>query len=157
MIMGVIFIGLIVGIDQLIKMQIVNYVKPVGEITVIPNFLKFSYVENQGVAFGILQNYKYFFIIVSLFMILVFIYFIFFKKMNSKLLLVASILILGGGIGNFIDRLFLGYVIDYIKVSFFPPVCNFADYCISVGAVLLFVYFFFFMTSNSESKPKVKE
>ena len=52
--------------------------------------------------------------------------------------------IIGGGIGNLIDRIFYGYVIDYISLSFFPPVCNFADYCITVGTVLLMVYVLFF-------------
>lgn len=157
MIIGLVFIGLIVVIDQLIKIQVVNYVKPVGEVTIIPSFLKMSYVENRGAAFGCLQGFKYFFIIVSLFMILIFIYFVFFRKINDKLFIAASILILGGGIGNFIDRIFVGYVIDYIKVSFFPPVCNFADYCISLGAVLLFIYLFFFMPSNEKLKAKVNE
>ncbi|MDQ5983831.1 MAG: Lipoprotein signal peptidase [Eubacteriales bacterium SKADARSKE-1] len=144
MLLGFVFVGLIILADQLIKMQVVNYIKTVGEITIIPGFLNISYVENRGAAFGFLQGFKYFFIIVSLIMILAFIYFIFLKKINNKLFLAASILIIGGGIGNLIDRFTLGYVIDYIKVSFFPPVCNLADYCISVGAGLLLLYFLFF-------------
>ena len=57
----------------------------------------------------------------------------------------ASILIIGGGIGNLIDRIFLGYVVDYIQVSFFPPIFNFADCCVTVGTVLLMVHILFFL------------
>ena len=66
------------------------------------------------------------------------------KNINSKLFNVAAILIIGGGIGNLIDRIFYGYVVDYLSISFFPPVCNFADYCITIGAVLMVIYLLFF-------------
>lgn len=157
MIISLIFIGLIIVIDQLIKMQVVNYIKPIGEMVVIPSFFKISYVENKGAAFGVLQGFKYFFVVVSIVMIAIFVYFMFIKKITNKLFLGSSVLILGGGIGNLIDRLVLGYVIDYIKVSFFPPVCNFADYCISLGAILLFIYFFFFDQNDSSLAYKVNE
>ena len=73
------------------------------------------------------------------------------NKYNSKLFNTSMFLIIGGGIANLIDRIFLGYVIDYLSISFFPPVCNFADYCISIGAVLLVIYILFY----SEKKDKV--
>ena len=57
------------------------------------------------------------------------------------------ILIIGGGIGNLIDRVLYGYVIDYLSLSFFPPVCNFTDYAITIGVILLVVYIFFFSDS----------
>ena len=60
-----------------------------------------------------------------------------------------KVAIIGGGIGNLIDRIFYGYVIDYLSLSFFPPVCNFADYCITVGAVLLVLYIIFFSDSKN--------
>ena len=52
-------------------------------------------------------------------------------------------LIVGGGIGNLIDRLFRGFVIDYLSLSFFPPICNFADYCITIGAFLFILCILF--------------
>ena len=64
--------------------------------------------------------------------------------------------IIGGGIGNLIDRIFYGFVVDYISVSFFPPVCNFADYCITVGTLLLIVYVLFF-SNVMKSEKKVNK
>ena len=57
-------------------------------------------------------------------------------------------------IGNLIDRVLYGYVIDYLSLSFFPPVCNFADYAITIGVILLVVYIFFF--SDSFKKKEIR-
>ena len=60
-----------------------------------------------------------------------------YRSAGGRLKAIATvILIIGGGIGNLIDRIFRGFVIDYLSLSFFPPICNFADYCITIGAVL---------------------
>lgn len=141
---------LIAGLDQVIKLAITHYVKPVGKLTVIKNLLNLTYAENTGAAFGILKNQRYFFIIMSILLIAVFLYFIVFKKVTDKLFVTAATLILGGGIGNFIDRIFWGYVIDYIELLFFTPICNFADYCICIGAFLLIFYIIFRYQSGNE-------
>ena len=65
--------------------------------------------------------------------------------------------IIGGGIGNLIDRIFLGYVIDYLQLSFFSPVCNFSDYAITVGTVLLVIYLLFFSDSSKAKPQKEKD
>ena len=64
------------------------------------------------------------------------------KKLLS--LLLAAALMIGGGIGNLIDRIWRGFVVDYLSLSFFPPVCNFADYCITIGAFLFVIVLLFF-------------
>ena len=74
-------------------------------------------------------------------------------KITNKLFLTSVTLIIGGGIGNLIDRLFRGFVVDYLQLSFFPPVCNFADYCITIGAVLMVVFVLFF-SDKKDDKPK---
>ena len=66
-------------------------------------------------------------------------------------------LIIGGGIGNLIDRIFYGYVIDYISLSFFPPVCNFADYAITIGTILLIIYVLFFSNTFDNSEKVAKK
>lgn len=145
---------LIAFFDQVIKIAITTYLKPIKTITIIPNLLKLTYAENTGAAFGILKNQRYFFIIISILLIAAFLYFIVFKKINDKVFVTAATLILGGGIGNFIDRIFLGYVIDYIEVSFFPPICNIADYCICIGSLLLIIYIIF-RYKNENAKEKI--
>ena len=65
---------------------------------------------------------------------------IFIKKNRDKLFLLSSAFVLGGGIGNLLDRIFLGFVTDYLQLTFFSPVCNISDYFISLGIVMMSVY-----------------
>ena len=136
----IIFTTFIIVLDQAIKYNIVQFLKPIGKIVVLPDFLDLIYVENQGAALGILKNQRWLFILSSVLLILFFFYMVFYKKTFNKLFLISAALIVGGGISNMIDRIFLGYVIDYIQLSFFSPVCNLADYCITIGAILCAVY-----------------
>ncbi len=131
-------------IDYIIKILVLNNLKPIGSLAVIPGLFSLTYVENRGAAFGMLSNARWIFIVFTFIVIAVLIYFIFKKRITSKLFNISAILIIGGGIGNLIDRIFYGFVVDYLSVSFFPPVCNFADYCITVGAGLMVIYLIFF-------------
>lgn len=131
-------------IDYVIKILVLNNLKPIGSLAVIPGLFSLTYVENRGAAFGMLSNARWIFIVFTFIVIAVLIYFIFKKRITSKLFNISAILIIGGGIGNLIDRIFYGFVVDYLSVSFFPPVCNFADYCITVGAGLMVIYLIFF-------------
>lgn len=137
-------ITVLVGIDQALKYFASATLKFAGEITIIPNLLDLTYVENRGAAFGMFQNQQWFFIAFAVVMIAAFIYQIKIRKRTDKMFLTAAALVISGGIGNLIDRFFLGYVVDYIKLSFFPPVCNFADYCITFGTAILILYMFFY-------------
>lgn len=149
-------IGLILAVaDQVIKYFVSVNLKPVGSVTVIDNILDFTYVENRGVAFGMFSGMRWIFIVLTVLLICLIVFYMFKKKPQSKLFYVCTALIVGGGIGNLIDRIFYGYVIDYISLSFFEPVCNFADYCITVGTVLLVVYVLFF-TNETKKQNKVK-
>ncbi len=129
----------IAAIDQIIKYFIVEYLAPVHTVSVIDNLLSLVYVENRGVAFGMLQNHVWIFAVITFLLIGAMIYLIAAKKFKGKLFAVSSFLLIGGGIGNLIDRLFRGYVVDYLQLSFFPPVCNFADYCITIGAAIFII------------------
>ena len=125
-------------VDQGLK---IIFLKILNEnIVVIPNLLELGIIYNRGAAFGILQNNRWIFISFTILAIFCFIYIIFIKVVDDKLFIISSVFVVGGGIGNLIDRIFRGFVIDYIKLSFFPPVFNFADICISVGGVLLVIY-----------------
>lgn len=137
--------------DQIIKYFVFSNLKPIGAVSVIDNLLSLTYVENRGVAFGMFSDMRWLFIALTIVVIALVIIIMFYKKPSSKLFYVSSALIIGGGIGNLIDRIRLGYVIDYLSVSFFPPVCNFADYCITVGTVLLVIYVLF-CTNTSKVK-----
>lgn len=137
--LAIVLIILLIAADQLTKLYAINTVKPAGMITVVENFYYFVYVENRGAAFGIMQNKQWFFIIVTLLIFAAFAYVLYNYKIEGKLFFAAFVLVVGGGIGNLIDRVFRGYVVDFLQFSFFKPVCNLADYFITVGAVLLII------------------
>ena len=140
------------GIDQIIKYFVFENLTRSGAVDVIPYLLSLLYVENRGVAFGMFQNMQWLFAIFTVIIIAGMIFLIVKKYFSGKLFYIGSALIIGGGIGNLIDRVFRGFVIDYLQLSFFPPVCNFADYCVTIGAVLFVISIFI-----SDNKVKQDE
>ena len=143
-VLGVILAAAGVAIDQIIKYIVLDRLAPVGSVQVIPGLLDFTYVENRGAAFGILQNRIWFFIVLTVLISAAVIFLWFRYRHHTVWSRLGAVLILSGGIGNLIDRLVLGFVVDYIHVSFFPPVFNFADCCVVIGTVLVMVHVLFF-------------
>ena len=122
----------LVIIDQLAKFSIINNLYN-STITIFEGILNFTYVENTGGAFGIGSNSIIMFVIVNIIIIAIIIKFILSKKDEISInILISLALILAGGIGNLIDRVFRGYVIDYIDIN--PlikyPMFNIADICV---------------------------
>lgn len=144
-------------IDQIIKYFVTIYLQPVGTVSVIDNLFKLTYVENRGVAFGMFSDMRWIFVAFTLILIIAIIIIMFTKQPKGTFLYICFALIIGGGIGNLIDRIFYGYVIDYLSISFFPPVCNFADYCITAGTVMLVIYVLFFSELLNSNSKKVKK
>ncbi|OXT06017.1 signal peptidase II [Thermoanaerobacterium thermosaccharolyticum] len=134
--MEIIIVFIAIIIDQLSKYFVVKYLKPIGSFPIINNIFHFTYVENRGAAFGILQNRTLFFIIITVIVGTILIYSIV-KIPGSTFYKFTLSMILGGAIGNLIDRVRLGYVVDFIDFKFFPAVFNLADSMIVVGAFLL--------------------
>lgn len=151
---GGIFILSII-MDQFSKKWAVSVLKNGSDIKIVGDFLGFSYVENRGAAFGMLQNQRWFFIIVTIAMISVLIY-IFFKNKNiTNLSKLSLTLVAGGAIGNFIDRVKLRYVVDFIHVRFGDfydfPVFNMADSFVVCGTFLLIILMFMNKFEKSEN------
>lgn len=141
---------LLILIDQISKY--LAYKNLQGKvIKFIPDIIEFLYVENRGAAFGILQNAKIFFIIITIIFLIVSFYY-FFKLSNNKInyfIKICLIIVISGALGNFIDRLFRGFVIDFIyfkPINF--PVFNFADSYIVIGTFLLFISTFIYGDKN---------
>ena len=139
---------------QVIRILVETNIKPQGYVTVIPKVFYLYYTENRGVAFGLFQNGTLFFAITTSIIIIVFSILLVKNYKKSKLFSVAAALIIGGGLGNLFERLFLGYVVDYLSLSFFSPICNFADYCITAGTICLIVYLLFFSSFLDSDKKK---
>lgn len=152
---AIIFSIFLVLIDQSSKFLVVKFLKGQAPLEIINNFLNFYYLENRGAAFGILQEQKLLFTIITL-VVLVVLFSILFKnyKKRSFLLKLSLSLIIGGTIGNFIDRIRLGYVIDFISTKIFNydfAVFNLADAFIVVGTFLLIIMIIVY------ENPKVKK
>lgn len=147
---ALIIAAVVVIADQIIKFAVVANVKPAGSISVIDGLFSLQYVENRGVAFGMFKDMRWVFVALTSILIFAIIFYMFKKRPQGKAFYILAGLIIGGGIGNLIDRIAYGYVIDYLSLSFFPPVCNFADYCITGGVIVLAVFLLF-------KKPKKEE
>lgn len=132
--------ALLVIIDQLIKIIIDLWLVPQGEVVVIDGLFSLAYVENTGAAWGALEGKRWFLIVIAALAIAVIIYMLSKGKIKGVCYKVATVMLLAGGLGNLIDRVFRGYVIDYIRTLFIEfPVYNFADILITIGAVFLVI------------------
>lgn len=137
----------VVVIDLALKYAVSSGMTAGQSFELIPGVLNVTYVQNTGAAFGILGEQRWIFILVSAIMIVLLTLFLARAKGYHKLVYISAALILGGGVGNMVDRLSLGYVIDYIDFCAFPSlwrwVFNAADTAVCVGAGLLIVYLLF--------------
>lgn len=129
----------IVLLDQLTKYLVSKYMPLSQSIPLIKNVLYLTYIHNTGAGFGILRGWNTILIFISLIVIGI-ILFYFDKIIKERYIHIPISLILGGAIGNLIDRVFLGYVIDFIDFRIWPAF-NVADSCITIGALWLIVYF----------------
>ena len=138
-----VWIAVIIGsifLDQLTKYLTIFYLKPMGTFPILEDILHLTYVENTGAAFGMMREpgQRWIFMSISVVGILALIGYMIFKKSSSKLENLALAFIIGGGIGNMIDRTALGYVVDMIDfrvINF--AVFNVADSFVCVGAGLM--------------------
>lgn len=142
-------IFLLVIFDQISKIFISSYVLKYNDIKIIPNFLNLTYIKNYGAAFGILEGKRVFFIIITILVLFYLIYELF--KNKDKYCLISLVLIISGIIGNFIDRVVLGYVRDFISFKIFDPVFNLADSFIVIG-VIIFIIFSIIGDKNGSKK-----
>lgn len=133
-------------LDRVAKILTKIYVEPQGSITVIDGIFSFTYVENRGAAHGILQGQYWLLIPLTIVVCVALIVFLIknYGRM-SKLLRVIAGLVLAGAFGNLFDRLFFGYVIDMLQVTFIEyPVFNPADSMLVIGVILFGIYILFF-------------
>ncbi len=132
-------------LDTLSKNLAILSLKDTGssDFAVIPGVFHFTYHENRGAAFGMLSDNRWVFMTISTVAIIAIAVYLFCNKEKSPLLSVSLSLIMGGGIGNMLDRIFLGYVIDFINFKIINfPIFNLADTFVTIGAALMILYMF---------------
>lgn len=139
----IILFAAIVVLDQCTKYFGAQWLQtlPGNTFPIIEDVLHLTYAENRGAAFGLLQNARWFFIVLTaIACVAIIIFYIKERKGMHTLMRVYLALILGGAVGNLIDRIALGYVRDFIYVVAIDfPVFNVADSAVSVGGVLLLI------------------
>ena len=137
---AIIWTIILVIFDQWTKYMVLIHIKPVSSIPLIQDVLSFTYHENRGAVWGIMQG-QIPILIVTTVLILAAVFYIFYKIPNTKKyiwLRIVSILLVSGAIGNFIDRVFRQYVIDFIYFELINfPIFNVADIYVCVAAGLL--------------------
>ena len=135
--------AVVVVIDQWTKQLAVEYLKPIATKPLIEDVLHLTYLENSGAAFGMMKDHRWIFMATSTIAVIAITVFIvgWYKKYHDVLLFTGLALIAGGGIGNMIDRVALGYVVDFVDFRLINfAIFNAADSFVCIGAGLIVLY-----------------
>lgn len=147
---------LLVAADQITKYWAKNALANGATVDFIPHVMDFVYVENRGAAFGILQDTRWLLIGMTIVVLGVILVFTWKSKKRHPVFLLSVALIFAGGIGNLIDRLFFGYVTDFLHLLFMEfPCFNLADVCVCVGGALIVIYLLF-LDKPAQAEKKVE-
>lgn len=129
--------------DRLLKYLVDSNMTPGESKSLLGDLVNITYVRNSGAAFSMLQGHRALLIVIPAVLITVgLVYVTKHMKNRNRFMMISLSLVIAGGIGNLIDRIATGYVIDYIDIGVWP-VFNLADICVTVGCVLLCIYVIF--------------
>lgn len=144
MVICIIILALSVILDQLTKLLVVRYLELGESVEIIPEVFNFTYIHNKGAAFGMLDEHRWVFMVISSVAIMAILFYLFKFAPKNNLLRVGLSLVVGGGIGNMIDRVALGYVVDFLDFcafDFWVWIFNVADACVCIGAAVIALYY----------------
>ena len=151
--------AVLVAADQVIKHLIVSSIAYGASVVILPGIVDFTYIHNNGAAFGMLQGRSWVLLSINSVIILFCLSLVLKNSLKSNVLKVAVTLVLAGGIGNLIDRIFNGgNVVDFIELKFVDfAIFNFADCCITIGAVLIILDFILELIKDYKIRKKNEE
>ena len=150
---GIVAIGIL--LDQLTTWLAVRFLEPIDTCPLIRDVLHLTYAENRGAAFGMLANNRWVFLIISTVAILAMIGYLFSGLSEGKLAGISLAMLISGGIGNMIDRISLGYVVDFIDFRLINfAIFNGADSFVCVGAGLLILSLVLDIIKENKEKTK---
>jgi len=136
-------VALIVGTDQLVKWVVENQIPLFDRIPLIDNILTLTNIRNTGAAYNLFSQMHWLLVVFPGLIMAMGLVFVALKaKSANSVLMVSFAMIIGGGLGNLIDRILKGYVVDFFDIRIIP-VFNVADICITIGCGLLFIYLIF--------------
>lgn len=148
-------------VDQLTKQLVVTHLALGESMDVIPGVFRFTYVQNKGAAFGMLSEHRWVFMVISVLAIAAIFVYLWKFRPASRFACVGLSLVVGGGIGNMIDRCYLTYVIDFLDFCAFPKlwmwVFNVADACVCVGGAMLVLWCILEIVRESKRKKSAQE
>ncbi len=137
-------IFIIALLDQAAKFFAAGLLQSVDTVPILSGIFQLTYVENSGAGFGVFADYTWLLTVLTLIIIVLAISYVVFKRPDNKILLTALTFMIGGAVGNLVDRIRLGYVIDFFDFTLINfPVFNIADCFITIGAVVFTVYIIF--------------
>ena len=149
-------VALLVGADQIIKLLIIKNFDLYDSVSVVKfgkhKIFDLTYTLNDGAGWSIFSGKRIFLILTTSVFLLGVIIFLIKNAKSSKFLTLSMLLIISGGVGNLIDRIFRnGKVVDYIETKFMNfPIFNFADICVVIGAILFLIYILFIEKSHDK-------
>ena len=147
-----------VAADQISKYLVLQNIEMYEEVAVLPKIFHFTYIENKGAAFGMLAEHRWVFLVISSIAILIFVIYLIKYKPKDVLLRASLSMVVGGGIGNMIDRCFRGSVVDFIEVEFIDfYIFNVADIFVCVGCGLMILYMILSEIKESKAAKAKKE
>ena len=158
-ILPIISVVVLILLDQGTKLWALESLKPIHNMTLLEGFMDLTFVENRGVAFGMFSGQRWFILLLTCVIVigLVWFYVTLPEKKEYRPVRVSLVLILSGAVGNIIDRLFRGYVVDFFEFTFFEwPVFNVADIYVVVG-VILFALLMVFVVKEEDLVLKKKK
>lgn len=145
MIVYLIFIAIFVALDQVVKLWTVSTFALFEGGPLIPGLVNLFYIQNDGAAWGMLAGKMWLFYAITVLALGGLFYMLYQERKGSPLAKWAYSLMIAGALGNFIDRLHQGYVVDMFRLEFIDfPIFNVADICLTIGVALLFLYILFF-------------
>lgn len=148
-------IAVLTAIDQLTKYIVVNTVKINGPREFFFGLFQLRYVENTGAAFSSFSENTVVLTVITVIILAVCLILILSKKFKSMFINICLVLVVAGGIGNVIDRILCGFVVDFIEPLFINfAVFNFADCCITAGAFMLIIYEIYELVSEKKKKAE---
>lgn len=153
-----IIIAAFVAIDQIIKLLVIEHLEPIGSLTLIDGFIQLNYAENTGAAFGSFSGKTSLLSVFTLVVIIAGIVYLMVKKSKIDVEYICITLILSGGIGNLVDRVFRGYVVDYIEFLFLDfAIFNFADILVTCSCFVLAGWLLYEIYQESKKEKANKD